>query len=448
MRKLDDKYTLANTMAHFVTWSVRSILLTSSFLLFNGAYAEQPISANQFTNTVGINTHLHYGPLYTDNFPLVVQRLRELGVQHIRNGLQTTKKPEFYDRVKAVNDAGIRVLWILSTDHNSDVITSYKNRFPDGNDGFEAPNELDASKQSDWAPLMKQYMSRVYPLVTQDSKTSGLPMVGPSLTSSKSYAALGSQISYMDVANLHNYPGGHNPGTSGWGAPDSRGEHYGSIEWNLDLGKDVWGQKPVWTTEYGYNNSDTARDGVPEDVAAIYLPRALLEQYLHGISRTYIFELLAAHPENDGLFGLLRLDGSPKPAFTAISNFLHLLKDNHPQVTLSNIQFSLEGNVTDVHHLLLQKSDSSYYLLLWIEKSCYDLDSRKRIPVPHQTIAIHFDQPVAEIESYRLNSAGALNQTPESLDNQRVSLSISDTVLALHFSRSPVPPRGLTVQPK
>jgi hypothetical protein len=446
MGKLGDNTRWSHKAVGLVTCLILCVL--SLFFSSYPAYSEQPIPASQFTNSVGINTHLHYGPLYTDNFPLILQRLRELGVQHIRNGLQATKKPEFYNRVKAVNDAGIKVLWILSTDQPSDLVLSYLSRFPNGNDGFEAPNEFDASKQSDWAPLMKQYMSGVYPLFKRDSKNSLLSIVGPSLTNSKSYLILGNQSAYMDVANLHNYPGGHNPGTPGWGAPDAHGAHYGSIAWNLNLGKDVWGGKPVWTTEYGYTNSPAAKDGVPEDVAAIYLPRALLEQYLQGIRRTYVFELLAGHPENDGAYGLLRGDGSPKPAFTTISNLLRLLRDDTSDIAVSDVDFSLEGSTTDVHHLLLQKSDSSYYLLFWIEKPGYDVDTHKKISVPQQAISVHFEQPVANVTSYRLNTYAALAQTQEHLNNQSVSLSVSDSVLALHFTREPAPPGHLSVRPK
>ena len=420
-------------------------------LLFTSlpACAEQPIAAYQFTNSAGVNTHLHYGPVYTDNFPLILQRLRELGVQHVRNGLQSRIRPEFSDHVKAVNQAGIKVLWILNTDQSSDLAFSYSNLFPNGSDGFEAPNEFDASKQSNWVPLMKQYMTRIYPQLKQDSRTSRLVIVGPSLTSSNSYNLLGAQTSYMDVANLHNYPGGRNPGTVGWGAADPAGARYGSIPWNLDLGKNVWGTKPVWTTEYGYNNSDAAKDHVPEDIAAIYMPRALLEQYLHGIRRTYLFELLSAHPdENDGVYGLLRADGSPKPAFTAISNFLHLLRDDDPNPSLLSMQFVLEGEVTDVHHLLLQKRDGSYYLLLWLEKPAYDIDAHKRIQVLPQNISVHFEQPVADFESYQLSSTGAITQKKEQLANQKISLNVSETVLVLHFNRVPTPPSHLTIQPK
>jgi len=439
MCKLENTCGGPNWRVRLATRSGGSIALFFFFFFFFllfipwSAFGEQPIPASQFVDSIGINTHLHYGPLYTDDFPLVLRRLRELGVHHIRNGLQATKKPEFYDRVKAVNDAGIKVLWILKADQPSDLVLSYLDRFPNGIDGFEAPNEFDASKRSDWIPVMKQYMSHMYSLVKQDSRTSRLWIVGPSLTRPQSYAALGDQSAYMDVANLHNYPGSRNPGTPGWGAANSHGARYGSIAWNLQLGQDVWG-KPIWTTEYGYNNSDTARDGVPEEVAAIYLPRAFLEQYLQGIRRTYLFELLSAHAGHDGTYGVLRVDGSPKPAFIAVSNLLRLLGDDSRTFSLSRAEFSLAGDLTDVHHLLLQKSDSSYFLLLWIEKPCFDPDSRRRIPVQQQAISVRFGEPVARLESYRLQANGTLRQFKEHLDGHRLPVNISDTVVAIHFS--------------
>lgn len=440
MCKLENTCRRANWRVRTAPRLLGSALLLLLLFISWSAFGEQPIPASQFVDSIGVNTHLHYGPLYTDDFPLVLQRLRELGVHHIRNGLQATKKPEFYDRVKAVNDAGIKVLWILNADQPSDLALSYLNRFPSGFDGFEAPNEFDASKRSDWIPVTKQYMSHIYSLVKKDPRASRLLIVGPSLTRPQSYAALGDQSGYMDVANLHNYPGSRNPGTPGWGAANSHGARYGSIAWNLQLGQDVWGAKPVWTTEYGYNNSDTASDGVPEDIAAIYLPRALLEQYLHGIRRTYLFELLSAHAGHDGTYGVLRIDGSPKPSFLAVSNFLRLLSDDSRTFTLSPVEFSLAGDMTDVHHLLLQKSDSSYFLLLWIEKPCFDPNSRRRIPVLQQAISVRLGQSVGNLESYRLQANGTLSQFKEKLDDgHRLPVTISDTVLAIHFSTTPSP---------
>lgn len=60
----------------------------------------------------------------------------------------------------------------------------------------------------------------------------------------------------------------------------------------MSLATSTWPGKPVIATETGYCNDLTAADSVPEDVAARYMPRVFLEQWLYGIKRTYIYELV------------------------------------------------------------------------------------------------------------------------------------------------------------
>ena len=102
------------------------------------------------------------------------------------------------------------------------------------------------------------------------------------------------------------------------------------------------------------------------------------------------------------------------------------------------MELSFDGDMTNVHHLLLQKSDSSYFLLLWIEKPCFDPDSRQRIPVLQQAISVRFGQSVGNLESYRLQANGTLSQFKEKLDDShRLPLKLFDTVRAIHFSITP-----------
>ena len=123
---------------------------------------------------------------------------------------------------------------------------------------------------------------------------------------------------YFDLTNMHNYFGGHNPGTPGWGDGG-----YGSIAYNINNNQTAWPARPIWTTETGYITDTNNPQGIPELVEGKYAPRVILEQALHGVGRTYIYELIdegSAIAGDSGHFGLARMDGSPKPAFTALKN--------------------------------------------------------------------------------------------------------------------------------
>src|ERR1700722_6811718 len=61
-------------------------------------------------------------------------------------------------------------------------------------------------------------MARLYQAVRGDPRTAKFPIVGPSLTQGESFAKVADTARFFDFANLHNYLGGRNPGTHGWGA--------------------------------------------------------------------------------------------------------------------------------------------------------------------------------------------------------------------------------------
>ena len=75
------------------------------------------------------------------------------------------------------------------------------------------------------------------------------------------------------------------------------------------------------------------------------------------------------------------MDGSPKPAFTALKSLIATLADPGPGVPPQNLQFALVGASSNVHHLLMAKRDGSYYLAFWLEEQGYDVNKRLETPV-------------------------------------------------------------------
>jgi hypothetical protein len=149
---------------------------------------------------------------------------------------------------------------------------------------------------------------------------------------------------------------GHHPGIAGWGA-----NGYGSIAYAIGLARQSAASKAIVTTETGYHNSINTREGhnfIPEDVAQKYIPRLFLEQFNHNILRTFGYEFIDltndSKREVSGLnFGLLRNDGSPKPAFITLKDLISLLKDANFQFNPGSLNYSLRGDTTDIHHTLL-----------------------------------------------------------------------------------------------
>jgi hypothetical protein len=333
------------------------------------------VPADAIVESVGVNVHLHHNDtLYYDNFPLVRSRLHELGVRHVRDGLIDTTWTEYYARHNQLGREGIGGTFIAAMDAPSALLEEYPWRMADSFEAYEAPNEPDASGDPNWVDKVRTVLNRL------QAVRGWFPVYGPALTGEWAYGALGSIGSMVDAGNLHNYPSGRHAGTWGWGDWG-----YGSIWWHLELMRRITGSKHPITTETGYRNDSGAHDAVPTDIAARYMPRLLLEQFRAGIIRTFIYELVDSGPEQ---YGLLRSNGSPKPAFTAVKNLLSLLDDAGRPANVKPLDYDLQNEPYYLHHLALQKRDGTYYVAMWVEEGSYDVDSRSRWTVDQASVLV------------------------------------------------------------
>ena len=111
-----------------------------------------------------------------------------------------------------------------------------------------------------------------------------------------------------------------------------------------DLARIMCGTKPIVITESGYHNGlndHSDQPGVSESAAAKYIPRLYLEDFANGIARTYLYEFLDESADS-GLksfqlhWGLIRADGSEKPAFIALKNLIGEVNDAAARTALGN----------------------------------------------------------------------------------------------------------------
>ena len=375
-----------------------SFLLGLASLFAIVAKAEDKASsADEFVGSAGVNIHLSYtDTLYFKDFELIHRSLGALGVRHVRDSLPAAGS-SFYERYNELASSGIRVDLIATPDENEPVIDAAIHGMPSAIEDFEAPNEYDQHPET-WEKTLRLYLKVLYRAAKHSPGSSSYPVFGPSLTREQSYSRLGEVTACSDFGNLHNYFAGHNPGTRGWGD-----KGYGSIDWNLKNVEITNPGQPVVTTETGFTNQATAPGTVPEEVAARYLPRLLLEQWNHGIKRTYLYELLSSGGED---FGMLRSDGSRKPGFQAVSTLLQMLKDPGQSTPLDSLPYTLSGAEPNLHHALFEKHDGSFFLALWIEEPAYDVDARRLTEVPAQHLQIAFEGLFPDVTSFEFDDAG------------------------------------------
>jgi hypothetical protein len=379
------------------------------------AVSETARSANSFVDSIGVNTHLYYdSTIYYQKYNEIIKpKLLELGVHHIRDG-GTRNLNGYLDRLKELKQLGISSTLIFdprggTPEAGVQLVKDLGNAV----EAVEGPNEYDLSGDANWTTTLRTYMQKLYQSAKSDSQTKNLPVLGPSLTSQEAYQAIGDLSSYLDYGVIHNYFSGHHPGIGGWGA-----DGYGSITYALKLARKYAGSKPVITTETGYHNALNTKDGhspIPKEIAQKYLPRVYLEQFNSGIARTFDYEFidLFDDPKRDnpgGNFGLLHNNGSPKPAFITLRDSIALLKDSDSKFSPGTLTYNLQGNTTNIHHTLLQKSDGRFYLILWQELSGFDLQTKKIIQVSSQKITLTLNHKFATSNIYSLNNRLKLRQ--------------------------------------
>jgi hypothetical protein len=134
--------------------------------------------------------------------------------------------------------------------------------------------------------------------------------------------------------------------------------------------------------------------GVPDAVAARYLPRLLLANAGLAV-RTYV-----EGGGGDARPGLLDPAGAPTPAYHAVARLLALLDDGRRQLRPGHLGFRLTGDVEGVQHRLLQKADGHFWLALWVEQAGWDPATGQELAVAGQQVTVTLDAPVAGARAF------------------------------------------------
>jgi hypothetical protein len=134
--------------------------------------------------------------------------------------------------------------------------------------------------------------------------------------------------------------------------------------------------------------------GVPEAVAARYLPRLLLANAGLAV-RTY----LDGHGDPATGPGLLDAAGAPTPAWHAVARLAALLADRR-QFEPGRLAYRLSGRTEGVRHRLLQKADGHFWLALWVERPGWDPAAGQELAVPDQPVRVSLERPVAGARAF------------------------------------------------
>ncbi|MEU7004975.1 CARDB domain-containing protein [Nonomuraea sp. NPDC046570] len=383
--------------------------------------SEAANASDSFVESIGVNTHLSYYDTPYGNYDgLVKPLLKQAGIRYQRTGasLQDTKVPK---ELKDLAANGIHTNWIADPSDTPAEIVQYVKSAAPAIVSVEGPNEPDVFTPSQFPDGTRAFQNDLYKQVKADPDTKHLPVLAPTPVRNGSAAKLG-QVS-CDIGNAHPYPGGNIPTIS--------------LDANLANASVVCPDRPVQITETGYHNALQAISGQPgisEKAGAKYIPRTYLESFRRGLPRTYVYEFIDEfedpnHQDPEARFGMVRHDGTPKPAFTALKNTISLLADPGADFKPGTLDYQLSGDLTNVHRVLLQRRDGSFQLVLWLNTPSFDLSSKTDTTAPPQTVKVDLPSTFAKAQTFlpvTSTSSTATYNNPTSL-----TLSVPDQPLVV-----------------
>jgi hypothetical protein len=338
------------------------------------AVTETARSAYDFVNSIGVNVHLNYFDTIYGNFPLVRRELTSIGIRHVRDGVHLQNadyNDTLYGRWVQLGKIGVRFDAVLDPRSNLGPVTpallDRVNRLAGQTiESFEGPNELDISNLPDWPSIDRNYQTTLFDSTRSMASGGSIKVIGPSMASASNGAQVGALSDQIDFGNLHPYPAAQMPSVV--------------FPKETNLAKAISGDKELVFTESGYHNAlrdHSDQPAVSETAAAKYIPRLFLEDFARGIVRTYLYEFFdeSLDPELNHFqmhWGLIRADGSEKPAFAAMTNLIGELEDDEEPAQLQQLTWTLSTTNTSVHHLLLEQSTGELDLVLWQEVASYN----------------------------------------------------------------------------
>lgn len=401
--------------------------------------SQQARTAYSFVDSIGINTHLRYYDTAYGNYPLIKQRLLESGIRHIRDG---GSDPTWIQRTNELGSLGIRSTIVIDpnigTGPNAtydlkppgyDVVTLIKNLVPQGAEAVEILNEFDISRNNgytwkggqpitdaNWVEYLRDFTQDTYIALKSDPATQNIPVIGPSFVYPDSSTLVGDLSQWVDYGNAHPYSNPLHPGN-------------GNLVQDLANRAKPTANRPIIATEIGYSTGSPQSDRpVSEAVQGKYIPRMFLENYNTGVYRTFTYELIDQfpNPNNSEMnYGILRYDGSPKPAYTALQNLIGVLNDTSTPFTPGTLNYSFSGNTQNLRHTLLQKSDGNFYMVLWLEVPSTEQPTT-------QTINLTLNTPITLATTYLTNTSAS--PTGQYQSPTQLTLNVPDSPLVVKLS--------------
>jgi hypothetical protein len=457
--------------------TIAAIFFNLTILVVANARDETPLRADSFVDAIGINIgNVSEGqPTAYSNIANVTASIKDLGIRHIRVfPIPYTNEIKSFAAIARGAGAKLDFMigrsgpgqWYIDTKRNviapknplvlrRDYLIPYLSSL----EYIEGPNESSCHSKPflclDGPPLNHPkgtiafqnalFNSLRNPPNSYDSSPPiKLPLIGPSgcMTDVSAAELRGCKL---DFQNIHSYADkGYGPD---WGI--TYGTKYaGSFDYigNADAINEKATKLPIIITETGYNTGSKPDKGIQLPVSQLaqakYYPRIFADAMLvERIKRVYTWELF--DPTNAGnanaSYGLVAVgpDGTnqvKKPAYNAEKSLIGLLAEPGASFTPDKLGYDISAPST-VNHLLLQKSNHDYYLLLWQAVPVYGYAQGKGTDIANTpvNVTVTFDKNFGAATQYAYNNNWTFATTPIEVAN-KITVSVPDTVTVVKIS--------------
>lgn len=379
--------------------------LSGCMLFAIAASAESfvPIRTEDARATIGINTHVNYLDTSYANFPEVLNALKYIGVDHVR---ELSPMPWFSGAAPMgyyteLMKAGMNIDFVVP----GSQVDLYKSLRPVMTLANESPKRISAIEgfnEVDHAPVTYKGQTGPDAAVAAQKDLYALVKGNPSLQHLPVYDLTGvmplpeTLSGRADFANSHLYPqNGYPP--DGW---------FRGMKGLTDPNK-----LPMVVTEFGYASmpeSGWLVVGVDEIGQAKGILSGIFSGIEHGFARTYLYQLFdeKADPDNkdrEWHFGLYDVHYRKKPSAIALHNLTGLLKDpsaNAPTFKTTPLNLTVKGLEDAGHVVVMQKASGTYLIALWSEQIFFDHVSAKPKVTEVRPVTLTFVKPVTQVKLY------------------------------------------------
>jgi hypothetical protein len=353
-------------------------------------------------DSVGVNVHTPYLDTMYANRDLMLSSLTDLGIKHLRDELRSGPGSYYPAFNQSLLDAGIQYQMILgrpdgansmynSSQYAAAISLLKTNNWAGYVESLEGPNEWDINGGGTWAADLRAFMAAYYPAIRGDSYFNGIPVEGPSMAHPGGYTTYGAD-SNSDGGNLHSYAGEEMPEAT-------------YLDTWISGGRLVAGTgKPLYTTEWGWQQAQSTSWFVDEDTQADYLVRGLIWNANKGIVRSWIYELFDWKPDaqpssNTQMhWGLVATTGSgttpsawvsrQKPAYAAVKNLIGRLADTATGTAPTSYSYGTSTTGTDVTILPIGRKDGSIDLAIWRATPVWSTTTNSRITLTPKSVTV------------------------------------------------------------